>query len=98
MSSELNRGMLEDRRTAAQAELAGVDRAHTARRFPIIERLRLYDALLADNGPGEDEQYRQSLLDLLQGKWHVPNVTNEVPIHREAQRLLEELEGRMKQR
>ena len=91
-----HRGFLLDLREATVAQLRGLDASQGARRVVLQDHIRLYDALLEGDGPGDDEQYRQILRALLHAgeyEWSVEGQMNPRVIQAEAERLLRQLDG-----
>lgn len=70
------------------AQLEQLDASQSAQRLPLRAEIQLFDALLTDDGPGDDDQFRQSLEDLLAGEWHVLSALSEPAVRGEARRLL----------
>lgn len=92
MTRQQNRGFLLDRRAAAEALLAQLDASQGARRLPLRAEIQLIDSLLADDGPGDEAEFKHSLEGLLAGEWHVQRALSEPAILGEARRLLHFLE------
>jgi hypothetical protein len=77
------------------AQLEQLDATQSARRLPLRAEIQLLDVLLADDGPGDDVQFRGSLEGLLAGEWCVEHALSEPAIRGEARRLLTFLHEKM---
>ncbi|MBM2811942.1 MAG: hypothetical protein HW416_2701 [Chloroflexi bacterium] len=84
-----NRRFLQDLRAAVAGALDD-DSLSPQRKAVLVDRISLYDLLLADGGPGDDAGYEDLLMQVLDGRAtrELLEFTNQWAMLREARRLL----------